>query len=352
MVKTSVELVKQVMQGDECAYEELYRKCYSQAYVHAYSLCRNEADAHDMAQDSLLQVFKSIHTLNNPEYFDTWFYRIVHSKCTRMFYNNRDALYDPDMLSRSMLLEQRISHQPDKLIQDQTDQEIVRMLVDELKPKLREMIDLYYFQQKSIAEIIELTQLPSGTVKSRIFQARKHLKNKISAFEQREHRKISFHLGAATPSFLSVCALKAASSNLFKHTKLLQAVQVASVTACVTVTTVAVTNTVQVVKEYQEPGKDQIVEVQRLEEAKAKEKEPLKEVNFQTITYKDKQITSPKSAYYTLLNVAPEPSDIVTTPKEELLALQPILNALKNTDTTYIEELTSNGWIAQYEANI
>lgn len=352
MKKTSVELVKRVQQGDENAYEELYQKSYQQAYYQAYQLCRNEADAHDMAQDSLLQVFKSIHMLQKPEYFDTWLHRIVHSKCTRMFYNNRDALYDPALLKRDFLTEERISHQPDKLLQDQTDQEVIRMLVKELKPKLQEIIELYYFQQKSIAEIVDITSLPSGTVKSRIFQARKHLKNKISAFEQRERRKLSFHLGAITPSFLSIGALKVMSSNLLKHSKLLQVVQVASVTACVTVTTVAVTNTVQVVKEHQEPVKDQIVEIQRLEEAKAKEKEPLPQVAFQTITYKDKQITSPKSAYYTLLSVAPEPSDIETTPKEELLALQPILNALKNTDTTYIEELTSNGWITQYEANI
>ena len=47
--------------------------------------------------------------------------------------------------------------------------------MDKLSPAHREIIDLFYYREKSIAEVSEMIGIPQPTVKSRIFYARKHL---------------------------------------------------------------------------------------------------------------------------------------------------------------------------------
>ena len=58
---------------------------------------------------------------------------------------------------------------------DDNDVELIRRCLSELSPEHAEIIDLVYYQEKSIKEIVEILGIPENTVKTRMFYARKRL---------------------------------------------------------------------------------------------------------------------------------------------------------------------------------
>lgn len=70
-------LVKKTMKGNAKAFEQLLKLNYKQIFRTAFLQVQNETDALDVVQEAAYQAYKSIHSLRQPEYFMTWFIRIV-----------------------------------------------------------------------------------------------------------------------------------------------------------------------------------------------------------------------------------------------------------------------------------
>ncbi|MCD6359804.1 MAG: sigma-70 family RNA polymerase sigma factor [Armatimonadetes bacterium] len=68
---------------------------------------------------------------------------------------------------------------PDQLTEQREVREIVRQAVDELPDKLRDVVILYELQGESYEDIASILNVPLGTVKSRLFNARGQLKKKL-----------------------------------------------------------------------------------------------------------------------------------------------------------------------------
>lgn len=77
MKDESHRLVKKAIKGNKSAFEKLIQQNYERIYRTAYIYVHNEEDALDVVQEATYQALVSIRTLKNPEYFMTWFTRIV-----------------------------------------------------------------------------------------------------------------------------------------------------------------------------------------------------------------------------------------------------------------------------------
>lgn len=344
MDATLKKLIEGVIARDEEAYSMLYQMYYPKAYAQALRLCRNDADAKDMAQDAMIQVYRSLSQLKNIEYFDFWFYRIVANKCKKMFYRNRDALYDPEKLKRDALIEERIEYMPDKQLDNKIDKEIVHDLVFLLNENQREILDLFYFNQKSVQEISVILDIPEGTVKSRIFQARKHLKEKVDLYQKMQQRKLSFHLDFVMPSFFFLFITKLGSMKLFKSMKFVQATQVISVASVVVVGSMSVLETKKVVEDIQNSQTQPVLTYQKPAE---KQYTP---IEFEPIQYQDKNITTPKAAYFALKSVVPQVDDMEEITPQIWQELKPIVDALRSKQSRYLNDLTKEGWLTAFDA--
>ncbi|OLP63107.1 hypothetical protein BACPU_35070 [Bacillus pumilus] len=82
-------LVKKAIKGNKNAFERLVQHHYERIYRTAYLYVHNEADALNVVQEATYQAYKSIHSLKNPEYFTTWFTRIV-IRCAGNVIKKRD----------------------------------------------------------------------------------------------------------------------------------------------------------------------------------------------------------------------------------------------------------------------
>lgn len=172
------ELVREAAQADaRREFEERLSECGPLAYRVARGVLRNTADAEDVAQEALLRAYKSFERLRDRSRFRGWLVRIS-------FRLALDRLRSAKRREQRDQLWSQPAHLPppataeDIAVSNQFQGRLERAL-DELPEKLRLVLLLSAMDGYTIDEIAEMVGVPVGTVKSRIFIARKKLAEKL-----------------------------------------------------------------------------------------------------------------------------------------------------------------------------
>lgn len=189
------QLIQRVQSGDEEAFNALYQKYYKTMLYAAYRLTNNMEDAKDAVQAAFLQVYRSIGNLKDPKYFRLWMNKIVRGKCIDIFQKNRDVIID--MSNEETINEYREDKRdyiPHEQLQFSADQDILMHLIAKLPYHYREILTDAYFLQLSMKEMADLLELPVGTVKSRLYSAKKALRKEVMAYEDHSQHKLTFRL--------------------------------------------------------------------------------------------------------------------------------------------------------------
>lgn len=147
------------------------------AFRIAQGVLRNTADAEDVAQEALLKAFRSFHRLREPQKFRGWLVRIAFRMALdRSRSTKRRELRESDW-SRP---EQRPSPPTaEDLAASSEFQARLEFAVQELPEKLRLVLLLSALQGYTLEEVSSMLGIPTGTVKSRLFFARKQLAEKL-----------------------------------------------------------------------------------------------------------------------------------------------------------------------------
>lgn len=328
MEPISPKLIQEVQQGNQAAFQTLYDLCYEHVYSYALNLSHNEADAKDIAQETFLQVFQSIHKLQSPEAFPLWLNRIVYSKFHRILAKQKETAIEQESLQHHVDHSDKAKKINDAYLLD--DKEIIRNMIDRLTLKQKEVIQLMYYEQYTSSEIAELLQLPEGTVKSRIFEAKKALQKQIKEFEKNEKRKLILHTDTLMP--VGVFAFLTKFKDYFRYSSSSQKLMIASMTSMVIVSTTAVANTLPYVQQfYQE-----------------EEQEPLVDM-FRPVNYHQEPIENAKEAYFTLMKWAPDEAHVLKKTSEEKNEVVRVVEELKRIQSPYYDLLVRNGWLEAFE---
>lgn len=328
MEQISTEIIQRAQQGDEDAFQKIYDQYYKHVYTYALRLSKNDADAKDIAQETFLQVYRSIQTLQKPDYFPLWLNRIVYSKFHRVISKQKETAIEQDSLAYHVDNSEKAKQWNDHHLLD--DEDVIHQMIKKLSDKQREVINLVYYEQYTANEIAKLLKLPEGTVKSRIFEAKKALHKQIKEFERIENRKLELHSDVLIPA--GAFALLAKCKHLFQHTSFAQKMLVVSMTSMVVVSTVAVSQTLPY-----------------LQNAEAETKEPLSKPVFHAVIYQKQTIDNAKSAYYALMKWAPDAQHIAKKSDEEKAEIRPVLEELKSINSPYYQLLLKDGWIQAFE---
>ncbi|OPX45796.1 ECF RNA polymerase sigma factor SigW [Ruminiclostridium hungatei] len=162
------DIILRYQNGDSDSFEELYKNIYRKTYGTAFNILGIKAASEDIVQEAFIICYKSIHRLKNPEAFNTWFYRIVVRLSWRLAKDPLRHTWGEDFESQ---------------VSDNTDQICSRLDICEkirtLKIPLRTVLILYYFNEMSVKEISQVLGCLEGTVKSRLFKARKILQSEL-----------------------------------------------------------------------------------------------------------------------------------------------------------------------------
>lgn len=172
-----VSLIEQVKTGDLTAFEKLVRGTQQRGLNIAYGILNDPLDAEEVLQEAYLQVYHNIGKLKAPEAFRSWFGKIItHLALRRSRERRRFKIVPLDYVRQ---VEGAFTDEPETFIlqKEQQDQMIdaLKTLPDEYKAALI----LREWEDYSYQEISEVLDIPLGTVKSRIFSARKILLKKL-----------------------------------------------------------------------------------------------------------------------------------------------------------------------------
>ncbi|MBI9102626.1 MAG: sigma-70 family RNA polymerase sigma factor [Spirochaetales bacterium] len=168
------ELILKARAGDGAAFNGLVRLYDRRIYQAAYSILRNPDESKDMVQETFIRAYRHINNFDPDRPFYPWLYRIVKNLCLNRTTNKgyRTASL-PEMEQASAM-----AGPEESLMREESARE-VREAVERLPEKHREIIVLKHFQDCSYKEMSEILDVPEGTVMSRLYHARKALKEAL-----------------------------------------------------------------------------------------------------------------------------------------------------------------------------
>lgn len=177
------ELVVKLQNGDNNAFNELYKLTSGRAYFVALEITKNEQDAEDVLQESYIKMLEKINTLDKPESFVSWFHHMVANKSKDSLKKKKPTLFEGgEDEAFEVIPDEDTSFSPEENLNQDELHSAVMEVIGELTEEKRACVMMMYFEEMSVNEISESLEIPVSTVKNRLFTARKDLKAK---FEKR-----------------------------------------------------------------------------------------------------------------------------------------------------------------------
>ena len=148
----------------------------------AYSILRNHHDAEDAAQECFLRVWRYKDRLHEIDNAKTWLARIAWTTALDKRRAGRKMVSLNDAEAGMDLLESLSDETPaaDELLAERQKQELLQRLIAGLPDDLAQTLELSTVQELNSAEIAEVMKIPEGSVRTRLFRARKQLKEKLA----------------------------------------------------------------------------------------------------------------------------------------------------------------------------
>jgi RNA polymerase sigma-70 factor (ECF subfamily) len=180
-----VQLMMQVISGDESAFEDLVKRYQDRLIGFFYHLIRDRTTAEDMAQEVFMRVYKARERYTARARFSTWLFRIAHNLASnqkRGLARRREiplsGSADPDDSVRreQEFLTEKSALMPTRQIDSKETQDIVRNALDSLNERQKTAVLLHKFEGMSYQDIGEIMDLNIVAVKSLLSRARGNLK--------------------------------------------------------------------------------------------------------------------------------------------------------------------------------
>lgn len=181
------KLIELSQQGDLDAFEELIIKYEKKIYVIAYRFMGNEHDAKDLTQETFIKAFNNIKKFRQESSFSTWICRIANNSCIDELRKKKrrpiDSLDEKIELNEGSISKQVKDERPTPEEAYETGElnQYLQKILNELNESSRMVVVLRDIEGYSYEEIAEITDVSLGTVKSRLYRARKELKERISS---------------------------------------------------------------------------------------------------------------------------------------------------------------------------
>ena len=189
------ELVQAALnKGQQSAYAELMRNYRDTLYFMMLKMTNNPLDADDLTIEAFGKAFKNLRQYTPDYAFSTWLFKIATNNCIDFI--RRKKMNEAISLSLNEISEEgddisdllpATSRTPEEDIIRAQKIEMLRGIIDKLKPTYKKLIELRYYEEKSYEEICLEMDLPLGTVKAKLFRAREFLYHVLSDRKDKLH---------------------------------------------------------------------------------------------------------------------------------------------------------------------
>lgn len=185
--KHDLKLVEAARNGSQAAYAELMERYRESIYYMMFKMVKNTDDADDLTIEAFGKAFSRLNQYSPSFAFSTWLFKIASNNCIdfmrkkRVHVTSMDTGYTTGSGEVVYFDAKSQTQNPEEAVIHLQKVKLMRNLVDKLKPRYRELVELRYFEELSYEEIAETLNLPLGTVKAQLFRARDFLANLIES---------------------------------------------------------------------------------------------------------------------------------------------------------------------------
>jgi RNA polymerase sigma-70 factor (ECF subfamily) len=162
----------EISRGEEEAFKRLFLRYQAGLLRYLERMLHNLERAEEVFQETMIEVWKKAKSFDGRSSPATWVYSIARHKAMDRLRQEREEPVDPEEFSYIP------NTQPDasQIVEQKDLVEKIQKVLKSLSPVHREVIEFTYYQGYSIEEIAKITGCPEGTVKTRMFHARRQLK--------------------------------------------------------------------------------------------------------------------------------------------------------------------------------
>ncbi|MDZ4406146.1 RNA polymerase sigma factor [Prosthecobacter sp.] len=161
------------------SFEQIVDAHYQGLHRFALSMCRSEATAQDLVQQTFLQWAKKGHTLRDTSKVKTWLFTTIYREwlsIARREKKHEQVEFEPELHG--------VAHNSDESENPRVDGATLQKALEQLDPNYRAPLVLFYLKELSYREIAESLGIPIGTVMSRLSRAKNHLRSILLQLEE------------------------------------------------------------------------------------------------------------------------------------------------------------------------
>ena len=176
------ELIKRAQNGDANAFTNLILSIKNDLFKIAKTRLVNDADIEDVIQETMIETYKFIKKLKEPEKFKKWVIKILINKCNKLYKKK----YRNDISIELYNLDNYIMLNTNKDIEDDLN---FYYLINTLKYEERIVIVLHYMEQYSIEDISNTLKMNKNTITTHLDRAREKIKKIIEEEEEGKYER-------------------------------------------------------------------------------------------------------------------------------------------------------------------
>lgn len=176
--KFKEEDFEKLKSGDRDSFDLLYSDYYLVLYRTALLILGSKEYAEDILQDTFVSIYKNIENVSDYDKLRAWIFSILKNSCYTRYKKRKREFPDEFILDKTDNL---ITYLGEDEIAEKSE---IQEALLKLNAKEREVLVLFYYNDFSIEEIASICKTFKGTVKSRLYRARKNLKKELTQVEK------------------------------------------------------------------------------------------------------------------------------------------------------------------------
>ena len=164
-------LIESVAGGDKQALEQLFTRHSTRIYRFVLRITGNAALSEDIVSEVFLEVWRRPGRFEGKAQVSTWMFAIARNKALQALRSRWQKPSDEDGAAEVV----DSADDPEAAVHEKSRSIVLRQCLSRLSPIQREIVDLVYYHEKSVAEVAQIVGIPTGTVKTRMFRARSRI---------------------------------------------------------------------------------------------------------------------------------------------------------------------------------
>lgn len=187
---SDIELIEQVLAGNQSAYADLVRRHQRFVFTLAMRYAKSREDAEEIAQDCFVKTYRSLATFQGQSKFTTWLYSIVYTTAMTFLRKKRVETDSIDDQATFIQVESRASVYDVNNAENKSRSFYLTQAIEQLLPDDAAIITLFYKGEQSLEEIAQTLGMEANTVKVKLFRARQRLKDKLERNLKHEAKEL------------------------------------------------------------------------------------------------------------------------------------------------------------------